>query len=215
MNRYVAYYRVSTKTQGKSGLGLAAQRDLIDRFIKTNGELVSEFVEIESGRNNNRDILWKAINHAKKIKARLVIAKLDRFSRRVSFISQLMEQGIGLTVAEMPNATDFQLHIFAALAQEERRLISERTKAALQQAKKQGKVLGKNGAILAQLKKKRFIEHSKLVLYALDPDWRSMTFKQKTERLYQAGVRGMDGGDWYPSTLYRYLKSVQIHSTND
>ena len=119
-----------------------------------------------------------------------------------------MEQGIGLTVAEMPNATDFQLHIFAALAQEERRLISERTKAALQQAKKQGKVLGKNGAVLAQEKKRQFVEHSKHVFKALGPEWGKMTFKEKTERLYEAGVRGMNGGDWYPSTLYRYLKAA-------
>ena len=208
MEKYVAYYRVSTKTQGRTGLGLAAQKELVDRFLANDGELVAEYVEVESGRKDNRDILWKAINHAKKIKARLVIAKLDRFSRRVSFISHLMEQGIGLTVAEMPNATDFQLHIFAALAQEERRLISERTKAALQQAKKQGKVLGKNGAVLAQEKKRQFVEHSKHVFKALGPEWGKMTFKEKTERLYKAGVRGMNGGDWYPSTLYRYLKAA-------
>ena len=208
MEKFVAYYRVSTKTQGRSGLGLAAQQEIIERFISNDKQLIAEYIEIESGGKDNREILWKAIDHAKKHKARLVIAKLDRFSRRVSFVSNLMEQNIGLTVAEMPTATDFQLHIFAALAQEERRLISERTKAALQQAKKQGKILGKNGAVLAQDKKRRFIEHSKLVMSALGSHWKYMTFKQKVECLDLAGIKGMNGGSWYPSTLYRYLKAA-------
>jgi DNA invertase Pin-like site-specific DNA recombinase len=85
-------------------------------------------VEIQSGRKDNREQLWKAITLAKRGKAALVIARLDRFSRQVSFIARIMEEGVKLVVAELPNATDFQLHIFAALAQEERRLISERTR---------------------------------------------------------------------------------------
>ena len=153
MEKYVAYYRVSTKGQARSGLGLAAQREIIERFIGNDKRLIGEYEEIESGRKDKREILWTAIAHAKREKAKLLIARLDRFSRRVSFIANLMEQGIGLTVAEMPTATDFQLHIFAALAQEERRLISERTKAALQQAKKRGVALGLNGAVLARRNK--------------------------------------------------------------
>ena len=149
----MAYYRVSTKQQGKSGLGLAAQREIIGKFIGEDKDLIEEYEEVESGKKDKREILWKAIAHAKREKAKLLIARLDRFSRRVSFIANLMEEGIGLTVAEMPTATDFQLHIFAALAQEERRLISERTKAALQQAKKRGVSLGLNGAILAKRNK--------------------------------------------------------------
>ena len=153
MEKYVAYYRVSTKQQGKSGLGLAAQREIVGRFIGEDKSLIGEYEEIESGRKDKRESLCKAIAHAKREKAKLLIARLDRFSRRVSFIANLMEEGIGLTVAEMPTATDFQLHIFAALAQEERRLISERTKAALQQAKKRGVELGKNGRMLAERNK--------------------------------------------------------------
>ena len=111
MEKYVAYYRVSTAKQGKSGLGLAAQKEVVAKFIGSQRELLEEYVEIESGRKDNREVLWKAISHAKRTKAKLVIARLDRFSRRVSFISNLMEQGIGLTVAEIPTASDFQLHI--------------------------------------------------------------------------------------------------------
>lgn len=149
MTRYVAYFRVSTEKQGKSGLGLAAQRTLIERFLSDGDEVIAEFVEVQSGKNDERVELWKAIAHAKKQDAKILIAKLDRFSRKVSFIAGIMEQGIGLVVAEMPHATDFQLHIFAALAQEERRLISERTRNALAEAKKRGVELGKNGKALA------------------------------------------------------------------
>lgn len=149
MTRYVAYFRVSTEKQGKSGLGLAAQRTLVERFLSAGDEVIAEFVEVQSGKNDERVELWKAIAHAKKQDAKILIAKLDRFSRKVSFIAGIMEQGIGLVVAEMPHATDFQLHIFAALAQEERRLISERTRNALAEAKKRGVVLGSHGKVLA------------------------------------------------------------------
>lgn len=149
MPRYVAYFRVSTEKQGRSGLGLAAQRSVIERFLTDQDELVAEFIEVQSGKDDNRSELWKAIAHAKRNDAKILIAKLDRFSRKVSFIAGIMEQGIGLAIAEMPNATDFQLHIFAALAQEERRLISERTRSALAEAKRRGAELGKNGKALA------------------------------------------------------------------
>lgn len=113
--------------------------------------------------------LWKAINHAKRNDAKLLIAKLDRFSRKVSFIASIMEQGIGLVVAEMPNATDFQLHIFAALAQEERRLISERTRNALAEAKKRGVQLGKNGKVLAERNRKAADERAEALRSIIMP----------------------------------------------
>jgi len=150
MARYVAYLRVSTTGQGRSGLGLAAQQSAIELFLQPDDVVVAEFVEVQSGKNDERQELWKAIACAKKHDAKLLIAKLDRFSRKVSFIAGIMEQGIGLVVAEMPNATDFQLHIFAALAQEERRLISQRTRAALAEAKKRGVKLGSNAHALAE-----------------------------------------------------------------
>lgn len=131
MSNFVAYYRVSTERQSKSGLGLAAQQRKVSDFVVGSGKLIAEFCDIQSGRDDNRTELQKALALAKRENAKLVIARLDLFSRRVSFIANILEQGIGLVCAEMSNATDFQLHIFAALAQEKRRLISERTKAAL------------------------------------------------------------------------------------
>lgn len=160
MPRYVAYFRVSTEKQGRSGLGLAAQRSVIERFLTDQDELVAEFIEVQSGKDDDRAELWKAIAHAKRNDAKILIAKLDRFSRKVSFIAGIMEQGIGLVIAEMPNATDFQLHIFAALAQEERRLISERTRNALAEAKRRGAELGKNGKLLAAQNRKAAMDRA-------------------------------------------------------
>lgn len=186
--KYVAYFRVSTAKQGKSGLGLEAQKETVRAFVEKEGELIGEYVEIQSGRKDNREELWKAIRVAKEHKAKIVIARLDRFSRKVSFISGIMDQGVSLVVAEMPHATEFQLHIFAALAQEERRLISERTKAALAQAKKRGVRLGKNGAVLADQKKQLF-HQKKLVLMNLVPHWEVMSLSEISRYLDRHGVQ--------------------------
>lgn len=169
MPRYVAYFRVSTEKQGRSGLGLAAQRSVVERFLTDHDELVAEFIEVQSGKDDNRSELWKAIAHAKRNNAKILIAKLDRFSRKVSFIAGIMEQGIGLVIAEMPHATDFQLHIFAALAQEERRLISERTRSALAEAKRRGAELGKNGKVLAIQNRNAALERAEALRPVITP----------------------------------------------
>jgi DNA invertase Pin-like site-specific DNA recombinase len=127
--KYIAYYRVSTKQQGVSGLGLDAQKAVVHNYAKD--DLLTEFTEIESGKNNNRIELLKAIQATKDNDATLIIAKLDRLSRNVVFISQLMESNIPFVCCDMPDATNLTIHIFAALAQWERERISERTKQAL------------------------------------------------------------------------------------
>jgi len=204
MEKYVAYYRVSTKGQARSGLGLAAQREIIERFIGDDKDLIGEYEEIESGRKDKREILWTAIAHAKKEKAKLLIARLDRFSRRVSFIVNLMEEGIGLTVAEMPTATDFQLHIFAALAQEERRLISERTKAALQQAKKRGVELGKNGKVLAENNKEKK-ERFRAYLLEQIPDASILPLAEIARRLRNSRQLTRRGVEFSLYSIGRYV----------
>jgi len=138
------------------------------------------------------------------VKAKLVIARLDRFSRSVSFIAQVMDKGIALTVAEMPTATDFQLHIFAALAQEERRLISVRTKAALQEAKRQGKVLGLNGKVLAERRKREARAFAELIWGKYLKGWQGLSFSEIARRLNLEGVQTRDGGKWYPQTVRNY-----------
>ena len=131
MQRFVAYYRVSTKKQGQSGLGLDAQRSSVLSFVKDQDRLVAEFCDIESGKNDQRPELEKAIEHAKMHKARLVIAKLDRLSRNMTFVSSLMDSHVSFVCADMPDANEFTIHIFAALAQQERKMIGERTKKSL------------------------------------------------------------------------------------
>ncbi|WP_324680912.1 recombinase family protein [Hymenobacter sp. GOD-10R] len=138
---YVAYYRVSTLQQGRSGLGLAAQQQMVRSFVREDAVL-GEYVEVESGKTAERPQLRQALQLAKARGAVLVIAKLDRLSRNVAFIASLMESGVEFVACDQPQANKFTVHIFAALAEQERDLISERTRRALQVLKKQGKQLG-------------------------------------------------------------------------
>jgi DNA invertase Pin-like site-specific DNA recombinase len=147
ITKYVTYRRVSTKEQGRSGHGLDGQtRDIelfLEKYHDTPPEVVGCFVKVLSGAQNDRPELAKAIALAKKENAQLLVAKLDRLSRKVSFISNLVEdKHIQLKVATMPQADNFQLHIYAALAEQEREFISTRTKAGLAAAKVKGVKLG-------------------------------------------------------------------------
>jgi DNA invertase Pin-like site-specific DNA recombinase len=148
MCRVVAYYRVSTEGQGRSGLGLDAQRKAVEGLCSQRGwEIIAELTEVESGKRNDRPKLTAALKRAKVTGARLVIAKLDRLSRNVAFLAALQESGAKFTAADMPEADEFTVHILAAVAQRERKLISERTKAALAAARARGVKLGNpNGA---------------------------------------------------------------------
>ena len=138
---YVAYYRVSTLQQGKSGLGLSAQQQMVRAFVKEEAVL-GEFVEVESGKTAARPQLRAAVQLAKNRGAVLVIAKLDRLSRNVAFIASLMESGVEFVACDQPQVNKFTVHIFAALAEQERDMISERTRRALHVLKKQGQQLG-------------------------------------------------------------------------
>jgi DNA invertase Pin-like site-specific DNA recombinase len=141
--RFVAYYRVSTDQQGKSGLGLDAQRAAVTSYLNGGSwTLDGEFVEVESGKRNDRPELAKALAVCRKRKAKLVIAKLDRLGRNLAFIATLMESGVEFVAVDNPHANKLTIHILAAVAQHEREMISERTKAALAAAKARGRVLG-------------------------------------------------------------------------
>jgi len=139
----LAYVRVSTQKQGASGFGLEAQRAAVEQFCREQGlELVAEYQEIESGRHNACPVLAKALAHAKRSKAVLVIARLDRLARNVHFISGLMESGAEFRAVDIPAANRLLLHIMSAVAEAEASAISSRTKAALQAAKDRGTLLG-------------------------------------------------------------------------
>ena len=141
--KFVAYFRVSTDKQGRSGLGFEAQRHAVDQFLNGGSwSLIGEFIEVESGKRNKRPELEKALAVCKRQKAKLVIAKLDRLSRNLAFIATLMDSGVEFVAVDNPHANKLTVHILAAVAQHEREMIAQRTKDALQAAKARGVVLG-------------------------------------------------------------------------
>jgi DNA invertase Pin-like site-specific DNA recombinase len=142
MKKYIAYYRVSTTKQNESGLGMEAQKAAVRTFLKCDDCIIDEYTEVESGKNNNRSQLKTAIAQAKATGSTLVIAKLDRLSRSVGFLFTLKEAGVDFVCADMPELTTITLAVHAGVAQHERELISQRTKAALQAKKAQGHKLG-------------------------------------------------------------------------
>ncbi|GAB3282858.1 recombinase family protein [Larkinella harenae] len=151
MKPALAYYRVSTDRQGKSGLGLEAQQEAVRLFAEREGfQITAHFTEIESGKKNNRPQLMVALAKCRKEKATLIIAKLDRLGRNVAFISNLMESRVDFKAVDNPYANKLMVHLLAAFAEHEREQISIRTKDALQAAKRRGVKLGKNGSVLGE-----------------------------------------------------------------
>jgi DNA invertase Pin-like site-specific DNA recombinase len=148
MQQVVGYVRVSTAQQGRSGLGIEAQREALERFAATEGmEIVAVHIEVETGKGadalDRRPELAKALAHARKLRCPIIVSKLDRLSRDVHFISGLMAQRVPFIVAELGKDADpFMLHLYAALAEKERSLIAQRTRAALAAAKAKGVALG-------------------------------------------------------------------------
>ena len=211
--RTVNYYRVSTAKQGKSGLGLEAQRAAIEAFCSSRGcQPVAEFTEQESGKRDDRPELAKALHRAKVTGATLVIAKLDRLSRNVAFLAQLQDAGVKFVAADMPDANELTVQIMAVMAQAERKAISKRTKEALVAAKARGTKLGNpmgakafgdyrgNGAAVAAIK-------SKAKAFALDvmpviEAIRSEGFTSLRAIAGELNARGImtaRGGQWGPS----------------
>ena len=214
MKRYVTYKRVSTKEQGKSGLGLSAQeRDIklfLDNYSEEPWEIVGDFVEVMSGTNGDRPILKEAITMAKKQKATLLVAKLDRLSRKVSFIATLMDdKALEIKVAAMPNADKFQLHIYAALAEQERDFISIRTKAALAEAKARGVKLGglrdktmKRNTVL----KKNAQDRAEKLRNIVEPMVKNeMSLRGMAKALNEAGIVTSRGGEWSAPQVSRIV----------
>ena len=146
MKKAIAYYRVSTDRQGKSGLGLEAQAEAVSRFAAQEGyQVTTEFTEVESGKKNKRPQLLAALAQCKKQRAMLIIAKLDRLGRNVAFISNLMESKVDFKAVDNPHANKLMVHMLAAFAEHEREQISTRTKEALKAAKHRGVLLGTYG----------------------------------------------------------------------
>jgi DNA invertase Pin-like site-specific DNA recombinase len=215
--RFVAYFRVSTDRQGRSGLGLEAQREAVESYL--NGgrwSLVAEFTEIESGKRNDRPELEKALATCKKQKARLVIAKLDRLSRNLAFIATLMDSGVEFIAVDNPHANKLTVHILAAVAQHEREIISARTSAALKAAKARGKRLGNPKLAEARrhaavAKKERADRYSANVLPVIREIQESgiKSLRGVARALAARGIPTARGGAWTPVQVSAILQRAR------
>ena len=205
---FTAYYRVSTSKQGESGLGIEAQRQSVHNYIKAvGGGLIHEYVEVESGRKSQRPELDKAIKQCTDNGSVLLIAKLDRLARNVHFVSGLLESGVKFIAADMPNADRFMLHVYAAMAEEEARRISIRTKAALAAAKERGVVLGKNATKLAiKHKTEADIFAAKVgpVIHELIRA-NNLSYREAANSLNRIKLCTYKGGNWHPTSVHRII----------
>ena len=210
----IAYYRVSTDGQGKSGLGLAAQRDAVTRFAASEGlEIAGEFIEVETGKGadalEKRPQLAAALRKAKQIKAPIVVSKLDRLSRDVHFISGLMTKRVPFIVAQLGRNVDpFMLHIYAALAEKERSMISERTRDALAKAKQRGVVLGNPnvGKLVSEATAARDAELKPI----LETMW-EVPYREIAEELPPRNIPTPRGGEqWNAMSVMRAMKRLGI-----
>lgn len=213
MQKAVAYYRVSSKRQGKSGLGLDAQRKAVRDFAAYRKiKIIAEFTEVESGKKDNIPGLSNVLDACKEHNATLLIAKLDRLARRLIFIATLMESSIRFISVDKPHADEYELHIDAANAQRESKIISQRTRDALQAAKRRGIKLGT--AVKWLLKKKR-LEY-KAFAKQLRPKikgFQKMGFtsvRALAKVLNDKKIKTFTGGNsrWHISTVHRLLKEL-------
>jgi len=209
--RFVAYYRVSTDRQGRSGLGLDAQREAVLRHLAGHsGELIGEFCEIESGRRSDRPRLAAAIAAAKKARATLIIAKLDRLARNVHFISGLMESGVDFIAADNPHANKLMVHMLAAFAEHEREQISQRTKDALAAAKARGIRLGRNAADrLAPVYRAEAMERARQLAPVLaELKSTGMSTRRMAAELTARGIPTPNAAKWHGQTVRRMIDRV-------
>jgi DNA invertase Pin-like site-specific DNA recombinase len=219
--KIISYIRVSTKRQARSGLGLEAQQEAIQRFADSEGfEIAEEFVEVETGKGSDaldrRPQLSVGLRRARRLRCPILVAKLDRLSRDVHFISGLMIKRVPFIVAELgPDVDPFMLHIYAAFAEKERTLISERTKSALAAAKARGVKLGKAGArqgpILARQNRDAANVHARKIsakVRAIRRDGH-LTVRSLTKQLNARAVPTLRNGRWHVASTQNLLKRLK------
>ena len=208
----ISYVRVSTSGQGRSGLGLEAQREAIARFAKEqNYTIAAEYVEVESGKGadalDRRPKLGAAIKAARKLKGPVIVAKLDRLSRDVNFISTLMVHKVPFVTVELGADTDpFLLHLFAALAERERRIIGERTRLALRAAKARGVKLG--GTNAQSIANRNEANKRAKELRPILTELAGLSANKAAAELNRRGIPTPQGGQWHALTVIRLRQRV-------
>jgi DNA invertase Pin-like site-specific DNA recombinase len=216
VERYIAYFRVSTERQGRSGLGLEAQRFAVSEFARGRGLVLGEVTEVESGGRSDRPQIAEALRLCRVHGATLIIAKLDRLARNVAFISNLMEAGIDFLACDMPQANRFTVHILAAVAEHERELISQRTRAALAAAAARGIKLGRpenlrNQAVGRQIGRQLRTDTAQArasdLLPLLDELAKNgvCSLRGLASALNSRGIGAPRGGEWLPTQVKRVL----------
>lgn len=217
--KLVAYYRVSTDKQGKSRLGLEAQQHLVESYARQTGcTEVARFIEVESGKRNDRPELQKAIAFAKRAGATLVIAKLDRLGRDVHFISGLLKEDVVFVAADSPHDDRFVLHMKAAMAEEEGRKISERTKEALAALKARGVTLGRPENMTDEARAKgasvnrdaAVTAYATVVPLARQLQAEGLKLRAIAARLNEAGHVTRTGAAWTHMTVKRILDRASV-----
>ncbi len=223
--RFVAYYRVSTEKQGRSGLGLQAQRKAVEDLLNGNGgwELAAEFTEIESGKSADRPELEKAIAAARIHGAKLIVAKLDRLARNAAFLLSLRDAGVDFVAADMPDANRLTVGILAVVAEDEALRISKRTKEALAAAKARGVKLGnpknltdearrKGAHVSATVRSDRANQRAadlRPIIQGLREKGAG-TLKALARGLNEEGIRTARGYEWTPTAVRRVLNRLPV-----
>lgn len=219
--KFISYLRVSTQRQGRSGLGLEAQREAVTGFLNGgNWKLIQEVVEVESGKNSDRPELAKALSLCRIHRATLLVAKLDRLARNVAFISALMESGVKFVAVDLPQANELTVHIMAAMAEYEAKAISARTKAALAAAKARGTQLGglrwdlssvshKGRKAALKARRKAQERYAQDVLPVIEEKQRlgATSLRQIAAALNEDGTPAPRGGQWSAVQVQRVLKA--------
>ena len=216
---YTPYYRVSTQKQGVSGLGLEAQQAAVRLFVQDPAQLLTEYVEIESGKRNRRPQLLAAMAEARRVGSTLLIAKLDRLSRNASFILALRDSGVDFVCCDMPDANTLTVGLFAVLAQHERETISKRTKDALAAKKARGAKLGnpqnmtpaiyQQGQAAMQRNAREHPANQQAALLVGLLRAQGQTLWQIADRLNAVGYRTRRGKEFQATTVQRLLLMTQ------
>lgn len=209
----VNYMRVSHISQADNN-SLAAQREDLERFAKMNGStIVAEFTEVESGRKKSRPQLQQALKIAKKEKATLVVYRLDRLARDLSFLTSIMDSGVAFKALDIPEADRFTLQLFGALAERESDIISKRVKRGMAKAKAEGKTFGANAKVLAAQNKAAADEYAKRIastLVSIIENSRKLTYRRLADRLNSLGLTGRNGKQFYPASARNLVKRLNL-----